>query len=214
MKKHTSMLLIVVLNAGVFISCKKDNKTKDKSVAGKTWFGQVTYTYQSPEYYCIHFNDDHSLIWSQFSGDSTGRWLQEGRSLKINFTGNSNEIRAEISDNDTLMNVSDNSTNFQINSGKLVADPNMSIDNTLWKSIIYDKSSGISLAMQMSFKPDSKVEIKVGSIQGLFTYVRYATGGVIRVKYPTMNIFGIVVSDREIDGSYYGAFDSYEMTRQ
>lgn len=78
MKKYSSMFVAILLVAGIFSSCKKENaapKSKDyaASINDKSWWGVFTYTGETSQYYTVHFNSDNTLIWSQLSGDYAGQ---------------------------------------------------------------------------------------------------------------------------------------------
>src|SRR4051812_24254876 len=102
MKNNTSMFLVLLLTALVLISCKKDNKTEDltASFAEKTWSGAMTYTGQDAEYYSVHFNNDNTLLWSEFSGDYTGIWKLTDRQLRMIFDVSHVEVDANVFNND------------------------------------------------------------------------------------------------------------------
>ena len=133
MKKYVSTMLVILLLTVTIFSCKKSNGPKDynASIKDKTWWGEFAYTGQDAEYYSVHFNVDNSLTWTQWSGDYPGQWTLNGKQLTITFTGNSVEINADISDDDKLMNISDNTANSEINSGQLIVNPKISLDNTV-----------------------------------------------------------------------------------
>ena len=223
MKKYIYILPITLIIISILISCKK-NDTSDvlkdcgASIKDKTWWGQLTYNGQTAEYYAVHFNADSTLIWSQLSGNYPGVWAINGKQLKMTFPALGSEIKGDISDNDTLMNITDNNASVTINSGKLIADPYVFLDNTVWKGA-YRDVEGISQPMQITFKPNYKVEIKYteGPIhQYLYTRTESGRGGVVRVDVNNglFFIFGVITSGNEMKGSKVDSDTPWQATKQ
>jgi hypothetical protein len=218
MKKHLEIITALLFFAGILFSCKKVNTPKDytASIKDKTWWGVMTYTSQVFQYYSVHFNADNTLKWSQLSGDYDGQWIINGKQLTITFSVSGVEIKADISDDDKLMNIADNTTSYIINSGELIANPNLPLDNTVWKGSISDNSGGTSSALQMSFMPGLKIGLKVGNgMYGPYSYTRSPSDAIIRfqagVGYP---YFGVVTSGGEMKGSYYSFNHPWQIIKQ
>src|SRR6266700_5670284 len=177
MKKYIRTILITLLSVSVIAGCKKSTPNDyASSIKNKTWWGQLTYTGKTSEYYSVQFGADNSLIWSQMSGDYPGNWFVEGKTITITFRDNSVQIKADISDDDKLMNITDNTGNSEINSGQLIVNPNISLENTVWKgSLVYAVTPD---DYQLSFMPDSKVQSKYFNINYTENYTRSASGAV------------------------------------
>jgi hypothetical protein len=64
MKKHINIVLVTVLLMSFITGCKKNNTASPKdyaaSIKDKTWWGQLTYTGKTQEYYSVHFNADNT----------------------------------------------------------------------------------------------------------------------------------------------------------
>jgi hypothetical protein len=201
MKKQVSISLFLLLSAGVLISCKKENKDKPKdysaSVKDKTWWGQMTYTGKTAEYYSVYFKGDGTLLWSQFSGDYEGRWVVKGRQLVMNFNVSGAEVKADISDDEKLMNITDNTGAYNVNGGQIISTPNLSLSNTRWKGT-FDINS-----YQLSFLDDSKLNEKflTSGSENLCPYTRSASGAAIRYNRGSIKLFAIIASDNIIRGN-------------
>jgi len=218
MKKYISIMLFAVVITGTIFSCKKSNTPGPKdyslSVKDKTWWGALVYTGKSTEYYSVHFNADNSLTWSQMSGDYNGQWVLTGKQLTITFSGNSVEIKADISDDDKLMNITDNTANSEITNGQLIANPNISLDNTVWKgSIVYSLSS---TDYQITFLPGTKLQAKYLNVNYVpDDYTRSASGAVIRTfGGGVVPIFGVIVSDKEMKGGRITTDYPWQVSKQ
>ena len=169
----------------------------------------LAYTGKTAEYYSVHFNTDNSLTWSQLSGDYTGHWLLDGKELTITFDGNSSEIKAGISDDDQLVNIKDNTTASEINSGELISNPNITLDNTLWTGTIDYPSTK---ALQLTFKPGLQVTINIETSPiKTYTYTRASSTAVIRIS---TIFFGIIASGGKMKGSVDNAVVIWQATKQ
>jgi hypothetical protein len=232
MKKYLSITLFTILLVSFVTGCKKTNSATPKdytpSIKDKTWWGMFTYTGKDAEYYSVHFNADNTLLWSQFSGDFTGQWAINGQELTMTFDVSKAAIKAGISDDDKLLNITDNTGNFEINAGQLVADPNIPLDNTLWegKPVL---ASGL-YGYQMEFMPALKITIQEtyfippSLYQSYFypnnTYKRSASGAVIRASYNAGGagagspFFGVIISGTEMRGSIKNPNNSWKATKQ
>jgi hypothetical protein len=205
MKKYLAITLVTLMLTGILFSCKKSNTSTPKdytaSIKDKTWWGQLTYTGQTAEYYSVHFNADGSLQWSQLSGDYTGHWVVNDKQLIMTFDANSVRIEAEIGDDNKLGNITATTNYYVVNSGELVANPNLPLDNTSWKGTYFNGSS--QQPLQFSFSPGLKISITFGSFPTqVNTYTRSSSGAVIRYgvggMYP---FFGVVASGNLMKGS-------------
>ena len=232
MKKYISIILITVILMSFMTGCKKSNSVAPKdytpSIKDKTWWGMFTYTGKDAEYYSVHFNADNTLLWSQFSGDFTGQWTINGKALTMTFDVSKAEIKAGISDDDKLLDIKDNTGNSEINAGQLIADPNITLDNTQWDgkpilaSNLYD--------YLISFMPVFKVDIQETyfyppSLYKSYlypnnTYKRSASGAVIRASYNTGGagagslFFAIIISGNEMRGSIKNPNNIWKATKQ
>jgi len=199
MKKYLSVVVFIVMVTGIIFGCKKSNSPKDYAAAvkDKTWWGTLTYPGKSAEYYSVHFNGDNSLTWSQIAGDYAGQWVLNGKQLTITFTGISVEIKADISDDDKLMNITDNTANSEINSGQLIVNPNISLDNTKWVGVFS------TMSYQVSFLTGMKLNTQTSNIDyGPTAYARSASGAVIRFNTNSVSyVFGVITSDSIMRGT-------------
>jgi len=215
MKKHFSIILETLIVLGIFSSCEKSNTLKDysASIKDKTWWGTITYTGQIPEYYSIHFNSDNSLIWSQLSGDYEGHWVVKGNQVTITLNGSGAQITADISDDDKLMNFSDNTELSEVNTGELIKTPIVFLDNTSWAGSVINVDVNPT-AIIMNFTPDNNVEIAHFS-QGAYIYSRSASGVVLRFYIAaTFKFFGVIISSNEIRGSMDVPEYQWKVTKQ
>ena len=218
MKKYVNTILAILFYAPLLLSCKKDS-TKDytASIAGKTWWGVFTYTGKDAEYYSIHFNADNTLLWSQFSGDYTGRWVVNGAALTMSFDVSKAEIKASISDDDKLLNITDKTGNSVINYCELIANPNIPVDNTVWKGKIV---TGAPYLVEMSFRPAFKIDLQIGYTYTNNTYTRSASGAVIRADIKPVGsgagttFFGVIISGSEMKGCDKISNNQWEATKQ
>jgi hypothetical protein len=211
MKKYKNIMLVTLLLIGIIVSCKKSSTPKDyaASIKDKTWSGELAYTGKTTEYYSVHFNADNTLSWSQFSGDYTGHWILTGKQLTISFTGNSVEIKANISDDDNLVNITDNTTASEIKSGELIANSTISVDNTEWKGAI---NYPATKALQFSFKPGLQVIINIENTPiKTHTYTKYSLNTAIRISTV---FFGIITSGGKMKGSVDNAVYIWQATKQ
>jgi hypothetical protein len=179
MKNYINIVSLVLLTTILF-GCKKNSAPKDytASIKNKTWWGVLTYTGKTAEYYSVHFNADNTLLWSQLSGDYAGTWVINNKSVTLKFSSSSAEIKADITDDEKFMAISDNTASYEINNGQFIPSPNIALENTVWKGQVV---SGVSGSLQLSFMPGSKVEIKLSNtVYPLYSYNRPASGGAFR----------------------------------
>lgn len=221
MKKYTNIILVTVFLMDFISACKKNNIASpgdnNSSVKEKTWWGVFTSTGKDAEYYSVHFNADNTLLWSQFSGDYTGQWAISGKGLIMVLDESKAEIKAVIGDDGKLLNITDNTGNFEINTGQLIANANMPLDNTEWKGKMV---TGLPYIVELSFRPPLKADIQLGNSYTNNTYTRSASGAVIRAYIkpvgsgPATLFFGIIISGTEMTGSDKNSNNQWQVTRK
>jgi len=213
MKKYVRIIGIILLPMVIVISCKKSNSPDrvdyTASIKDKTWWGMLAYTGKTPEYYSVHFNTNNSLTWGQLSGDYPGHWLLNGKELTITFDGNSNEIKTNLSDDNQMVNIKDNTAASEINSGELIANSNIPLDNTAWTGTIDYPSTK---ALQLDFKPGLQVTINIDkSPVKTYTYTRPSSNPIVRIS---TIFFGIITSGGKMKGSVDNAGVIWQATKQ
>ena len=216
MKKYPGIIFVLLLSAGILSSCKKDSDSSSKkiteSIKDKSWSGTIIYTGKPTEYYSVHFNADNTLEWAQISGKYTGHWVLNGTALTLTFDANTVEVKANISGDNRLTNITDNTSVYEITSGGLVAKPDISLENTVWKGTRTNTIAGTMLAYQMNFMTGNKVEIRIGNVlDGVYSYTREAAGAAFRTG---KGIFGTIISDGEMMGSDVNAAIPWEAIKQ
>jgi uncharacterized lipoprotein NlpE involved in copper resistance len=216
MKIYSGMILAVLLATGILLSCKKNNSSALKdytaSIKDKTWSGELTYTGKTKEYYSVHFNTDNTLLWSQLSGDYAGKWLVNENIITMTFDANTAQVKAEITDDKKLINFADNTSFYEINTGALIVNPNIPLENTIWKGARRNMLNGTTETYQMSFMPGLKVEIKMGnSVIWSGSYSRIASGAAIK---NSKGIFGVVTAGNEMKGSDTSPVFPWQATKQ
>jgi len=209
MKKVISIIPVILFVMSITFSCKKDNEPKDygASIKDKKWWGTFSNAGENIQYYCVHFNADSSLVWSQLSGDYAGQWTVDGNKLTLNFTTLAVKITAEISDDNKLLNITTNSPN-KVYTGKLNNNTDNLLDNTVWK-----ETNNSPSAVQLSFFSGEKVKLKIGSVTYANSYTR-SSSGFIRFSNIEYIFFGVFTSDNELSGSYNDAGNSWQAIRQ
>jgi hypothetical protein len=219
MKKYKNIMLVTLLLTVIIVSCKKSSTPKDysASIKDKTWWGVITYTGKEAEYYSVHFNANNTLLWSQFSGDYTGKWVINDKELTMTFDVSNAEIKADISDDDKLLNIIDNTGAFEMNTGQLIINPNIPLDNTEWKGKII---TGTPYLVNMSFRPPLKVDIQISYTYTNNSYTRSASGAVIRADIKQVGssgsslFFGVIISAGEMKGSEKKSNNQWQATKQ
>jgi hypothetical protein len=211
MKKNLRYIFFTLASIVILAGCKKDNSPKDyaKSIKDKTWWGTLTYTGQAPEYYSIHFNENNSFTWSQLLGDYNGHWVVGGKQLVMTFDLSGVEIKADISDDDKLMNITANTSYYIVNSGDRVDKPDILLDNTIWNGT----AAGAPTILR--FKPGLKVEGELSNnIYGSDPYKRSASGAAIKSELnPGYTLFIVVISANEMRGADNSGFQ-WKMIKQ
>lgn len=211
MKKYFKIILVTFLLTGILFSCKKSSTPKDytASIKDKTWGGELTYSGKTTEYYSVHFNADNTLTWSQFAGDYAGHWILSGKQLTITFNGNNTELKADISDDDNLVNITDNTTASEINSGELITNSIMSLDNTVWKGAM---NYPVTKALQLSFTPGLQIVFNLENTPvKTYTYTRNPSNATIRISTV---FFGMITSGSKMKGSVDNAVYIWQTTKQ
>ena len=117
----------------------------------------------------------------------------------------SSVIKADISDDDKFLNFSDNVNIYDVNSGELITDPTIPLDNTTWSGSIV--KSGASQPLQLVFTPGARVRATTGAL-GYTTvqYSRSASGAVIRftatsADFTIISLFCVVTSAASMKGT-------------
>lgn len=219
MKKHLNITPILFLSIFISFSCKKNNtpppasKDYSASIKDKTWLGKFTYTGKTAEYYSVHFNTDNTLTWSQLLGEYTGHWVVNSKTITMTFDANTSQIKADITDDDKLMNIVVANTNaYTVNNGQLNANTNLPLENTTWKgTIMISASPG---KYQTNFLPGLQVDATIGANPtGKFAYTR-STSGAIRFSTGSTIVFGVVISPTQMEGSYGNSNIQWQTTKQ
>lgn len=212
MKKYIRAILVTVIITGILFSCKKSNVSAPKdytaSIKDKTWWGELAYTGKTPEYYSVHFNTDNTLTWSQFQGDYTGHWVLNNKQVTITFDGNTIQIKADISDDDNLVNITDNTTASEVKSGEMAANSNTILDNTQWNG----NTEVPTKILQLNFKAGllCTVNLEKTPIK-TYTYTKNSSNSVIRIS---TIFFGIIVSGSKMKGSIDNSVFTWQATKQ
>jgi hypothetical protein len=211
MKKHLSIVLSMLLSMVIIAGCNKDSAPKDytASIKDKTWWGTLTNTGQTKEYYSVHFNGDSTLAWSQRVGNYDGKWVVKGKQLTMTFPTLNVEIKADIGDDNKLVNITDNNNFSTVNSGELVGNPTISLNNTIWTGTI--TINGNSTPLQLSFAPVASIDIKIGNVVYPHSYSRSASGGAFRNG---KGFFGVLTGENEMRGSDTNADRPWQATKQ
>ena len=216
MKKYLSIISITLLSIATLFNCNdEDAAPKDyaASIKDKTWWGTLTNSGEAIQYYSVHFNAGNSLVWSQLSGDYLGQWSLDKNKLTITFTAPAVIVTTEISDDNTWVNITTNTSNI-VNSGELVANPNITLDNTEWNGV--DISGGVTKSLKLIFTPNLEVSTVIdnkGAGGVPYNYTRLASGGAIRITagYP---YFGVITAGGELRGSRQSYINSWQATKQ
>jgi len=215
MKSFTTLISMFCIAAMILFGCNKDDSPKKdyvESIKDKTWWGTLTYTGQKAEYYSVHFNADKSLLWSQLSGDYPGIWEINDKHLKMTFPSLKSEIDGDISKNDTLLNISDNNATVTINSGKLIANPNIHLDYTVW---IGSADIAKQESLEIDFLPNLNVRMNLDGTIHNIPYKRSLSGQIIRIPGKGDEVlFGVIISDTEMKGSVVYSIYSWQAIKQ
>lgn len=226
MKKYSNILLATILSTVILFSCKKSNTPVPKdyaaSVAGKTWWGSLSYTRDTTQYYSVYFNTDNTFLWSQLSGDYTGKWSVNDKALTMSFDANTAVIKATITDDNKLTDITDNTALYEIKSGQRIENPSIPLDNTVWNGWVYPiVSTGTLTPIKLSFLPGNAITIvKAGVSFGPYAYTRSASGAVIKTNHIIINpnftgpFFCVITSSTEMKGSDAGAPFRWNVIKQ
>jgi len=212
MKKYFNIIVAILLLAATTPGCKKSDSAQPKnytlSIKDKTWWGELAYTGKTPEYYSVHFNPDNTLTWSQFQGDYTGHWAINNKQVTITFDGNSTQIKADISDDDNLVNITDNTTASEIKSGEMAANSTITLDNSVWTG----NTQIPTKALQLNFKTGLQATINLENTPvKTYTYTKYSSNSVIRIS---TIFFGIIISGSKMKGSIDNSVFTWQATKQ
>jgi len=212
MKKYFNIIVVILLLAATTPGCKKSDSAQPKnyilSIKDKTWWGELAYTGKTPEYYSVHFNADNTLTWSQFQGDYTGHWALNNKQVTITFDGNSTQIKADISDDDNLVNITDNTTTSEIKNGEMTANSTITLDNSVWTG----NTQIPTKALQLNFKTGLQATINLENTPvKTYTYTKYSSNSVIRIS---TIFFGIIISGSKMKGSIDNSVFTWQATKQ
>lgn len=218
MKKYLSISLVTLVLTVILFSCKKDSiptpKDYTASIKDKTWNGELTYTGKPKEYYSVHFNADNTLLWSQLSGDYAGKWVVKDNILTMTFDVNIADIKATITYDNKLTNITDNTGYYEINTGEISTNELMQLDDTMWQGPI---ELGIQKTLQLRFRPGLAVEPKHDNITvgvGSYSYKILAGNGCIRITINTGFVFAVVSANNEMKGSWLKSDYPFTVTKQ
>ena len=155
-------------------------------------------------------------------------WTVNGKDLAITFDVSKAAIKAAISDDDQLLNIAGSTGNFEINTGQLITNTGISLENTLWegKPVL---ASGL-YAYKMKFIAASKLTIQETYFVPPNVYQSYlypdnpynrsASAAVIRSSYnnggagASSAFFGIIISASEMRGSIKNYNNQWKATKQ
>jgi hypothetical protein len=213
MKIYIGIMLVVLM--GVLPGCKKSNTPKDYTVfiKDKTWWGMITNPGMAEEYYCIHFNADNTLLWSQFADDYPGQWVINDKRLTMAFATLGVQISADITDDNKLSNIIASNA-AKIGSCQVIEKTDIVIDNTIWKGTL---RLGINAyPCQMNFMTGFSVQLTIASTAyAPVIYTRSVFGAVIRFPFlGASKQFGIITSGTEMKGSVDSHADLWQTNKQ
>lgn len=216
MKKYLNTILLTLLLTVTIISCKKDSATDQKdyaaSIKDKIWWGTLTNAGENAQYYSVHFKANGSLIWSQMAGDYAGKWVVNGKQLTIDFPALAVQVKFDISDDNSLTNITTNTVNT-VNTAELIVNPDIPLENTSWRGTM--PTSGGTLIFGLRFKTGTQAILKGGGPEDVeISYTRSVNGAFIRFKTGVSNYFGVIKSDNEIKGSIDKTYDTWQVTKQ
>lgn len=219
MKKYFKISLVTILLTSILSNCKKEStavpaKDYTASIKDKTWWGQLTYTAKTQEYYSVHFNADNTLLWSQLSGDYAGKWVVKDNILTMTFDANTADIKATITDDNKLSNITDNTGYYEINTGEISTNQLIQLDDTMWQGPII---LGEQKILQLQFRPGFAVEPKHDNITvgvGSYSYKILAGNGCIRITINTGFTFAVVTASSEMKGSWLTSDHPFTVTKK
>jgi hypothetical protein len=217
MKKYFTITMLALIATVSLFSCKKDtNTTQPKdysaSIKDKIWWGTFTNAGETPQYYSASFRTDNTVLWSQLSGDYSGTWSLANNKLTITFISPAVMVTANISDDNKLTDITTSSAN-KVNSGEMLASPNIALDNSTWNgSVTYPLQA---YPLLLTFLNSSKVQVKFSS-NPVFTadYTRSASS-FIKFNWGSSVFAGVISSGTLIKGSFYdGTIYTWQTTKQ
>jgi hypothetical protein len=213
MKKYLIAALVLIATIALQ-SCKKESTTAPKdytsSISNKNWWGTFNNAGESAQYYSVHFNADHSVLWAQMSGDYSGTWSLNGNRLTINFTLPTVTLTAEISDDNKLTNIITNTPN-KVNNGTLIENPNVFLENSVWNVLRTHIPTDATYFFKFTFISNNKVF--ASGISTPFTYSLSPFGASIRINTITP-YFGVITSGTEMRGNFGDADYRWQATKQ
>ena len=216
MKKYINVMLVTLLLTGMMISCKKNNSPSSKdfttSFKDKIWWGTLTNAGENAQYYSVHFKANGSLIWSQLAGDYAGKWVVNGQQLAIDFPALAVQVKADITDDSKLTNITTNTLNT-VNTLELIENSGMPIENTSWRGTM--PTSAGTLLFGLRFKAGTQAILKgCGPEDVEISYTISVNGAFIRFTCGASNYFGVITSGNEMKGSIDKTYDSWQVTKQ
>jgi hypothetical protein len=218
MRFYTGILILVLFACSCRKSATPEN-TKDYSsmIRNRNWWGTITYTGESLKYFSVHFNDDSTLIWDEDRGTFTGHWTLIDRQLIVKFDSSGYRFTANI-ENEKFSYLASSSPKFQVNSGQLIKDLNLSIENTTWIGPGYVPE----ILYVMQFSPEASYKLdddKYGNTRELGHYIILPSGGGLKMQFQTytghpynLSIL-IFTSGTEMVGSVEG-YKYFTLTKQ
>ena len=213
--KKLPILITLIFSAVIFSNCKKEKvQSKDytASVNDKTWWGTFHNAGEAIQYYSVHFNADHSVVWNQISGDYPGNWTVEGNKVTLDFPTLNVKVEAEIGDNNKWQNISTNTPN-KVNTGELIENPDIQLDNTIWNTTRTNVVTDATIGLKFTFIPGNIVLITgSGLVNAPFSYSRSLSGGAIRI-FTITQYFGVITADGVIKGNFGDADYQWQGTR-
>ncbi|HEY5464972.1 MAG TPA: hypothetical protein VIJ95_17045 [Hanamia sp.] len=216
--RYIPLIFMIIL---LFPGCKKaptPAKNYSALVTGKIWTGEFTYTGQPIGYYSIQFNGDSSTVWSDLGGPfSGGKWSLNGKQLILNLTS-SIECKGDISDDNTLTNITNSNAFLTLNSGQLNTCGDMVLDGQKWKGSVTNYQGTITTNISITFKPGLKIDIDGGPFPAMIINLPYQRlGASIRFTNSGITFFGVIRPEgTNIKGQTNGGADKYnwQITKQ
>jgi hypothetical protein len=199
MEKYSRVIVISLLSLITISSCKKD-KDYNKVIKNKTWWGQLSNPGEAPQYYSVYFKADGSLIWGQRVADYTGTWVVNNRQLTMDFLLPVVQIKADISDDNELINIVASNSSV-VGNASLITNPAIVLEKSVWNGTL-TPSVGGPQSLQLNFLSGSTLNGSVngGSIGGFYT--RSESGAVIKFTLGANAFFGLITSDKDLIGQW------------
>jgi hypothetical protein len=160
-KKIFSAWILLLSMAAGFTGCKKSNAEKDYPSLFKNtvWTGNFNYTGAVVQPLSIEFSEGGQVTWHELSGDYTGTWKLNNKTLSLNFSVTSG-FTADITEDNKFTNIkSVTGSGWTLVDGALNSASDESLDNTSWTAP----------NLVLNFKPGNKVDMLLGP-SGITTY--------------------------------------------